>query len=71
MTFEEATEVFSDPLARVLADAAHAERSLIVGYSLARMLTVVYVERERDGTIRIISARRATRSERKAYDEEA
>ena len=41
VTFEEATEVFADPMAQVYADGAHAERSLIVGYSFSRLLTVV------------------------------
>ena len=65
--FEEAAEVFSD-LFRRIGDAStdDEQRDFILGYSLQqRILLVVYVER--DKWTRIISARRATRHERKSY----
>ena len=70
VTFEEAAEVFFDPFFRGGDASAHNEqRDFIIGYSLTlRLLLVVYTER---GTrTRIISARPATRSERKSYEEE-
>jgi len=69
VTFEEATTVFADPLALVLDDAVHADRALIIGESvLQRVLVTVFVERHAQ-EVRIISARRATRHERRRYEE--
>ena len=71
VSFEEATTVFADPLSLTIPDPAHsqAERRLIVlGRSFQRILLVV-VHTERGDTIRIISARRASRRERKTYEE--
>jgi hypothetical protein len=68
VSFEEAATVFADPLARVVEDAVHVERALIVGESIARrILVTVYVEIDEDET-RIISARKATRPERRLYE---
>ena len=71
VTFEEAVSVFADPFGRIFDDAAHSERErreLIVGHSkLRRLLLVNFSEREE--RIRIISARKATRAERKDYEE--
>jgi len=69
VTFEEATEVFFDPFYQV-GDATtnNEQRDFIIGYSLSqRLLLVVYVERGKRS--RIISARPATRIERKLYEE--
>ena len=69
IAFEEAAEVFFDPFHQT-GDAStdDEQRDFIVGYSLLqRILLVVYVER--DQRTRIISARRATRHERKLYEE--
>lgn len=69
VTFEEAAEVFFDPFyQRGDASMDDEQRDFIIGYSLSqRLLLVVYTERgERT---RIISARPATRSERKLYEE--
>jgi uncharacterized protein len=69
VTFEEATEVFLDPF-HVVGDASvnNEEREFALGYSLAeRLLLVVHIER---GTsIRMISARVATRTERRLYEQ--
>ena len=69
VTFEEAAEVFLDPF-YVVGDASanNEDRDFILGYSLAeRLLLVVHVER---GTkVRIISARVATRTERRLYEQ--
>jgi|SRR4051812_21478726 len=68
ITFEEAAEAFLDPFSR-MADASVAEeiRDAIVGYSYAqRLLLVVFVERA--PVTRIVSARPATRAERRDYE---
>lgn len=50
------------------ATANNEQRDFIIGYSLSqRLLLVVYVERVKRS--RIISARPATRTERKLYEE--
>ena len=69
VTFDEARTVFSDPLAEYRADWEHAEARLIaLGMSASeRVLYVVHVELVGD-TTRIISARKATRHERKRYE---
>jgi uncharacterized DUF497 family protein len=70
VTFEEAATVFADPLALFIEDESHPENARIIGESLAaRVLLVVFVERDR-GVVRLISARRATRHERRRYEEE-
>jgi uncharacterized protein len=69
VTFEEAAEVFFDPFYQSGDTTEEDEpREFILGYSLApRLLLVVHLERgERT---RIISARPATRHERKMYEE--
>lgn len=67
--FIEAVTVFADAAAEVVDDAVHADRSLIVGQSRAgRLLVVVFTESGED-EVRIISARRPTRTERRRYEE--
>lgn len=71
VTFEEAASVFVDPLAAIFGDEAHSDdeqREIIVGHSAAKRLLLVCFA-ERDGLIRIISARRATKRERQDYEE--
>jgi uncharacterized DUF497 family protein len=70
VSFEDARTVFDDPLALFIADWEHDEpRIIAIGTARsARILFVVSVELE-DDVIRIISARRATKSERKQYEE--
>ena len=74
VSFDEAVTVFKDPLAFIFDDTAHSEqehREIIIGMSsLRRMLLVCFVERVED-TVRIISARPATRQEIKDYEENA
>jgi uncharacterized protein len=70
--FDEASSVFADHLAKIFSDDEHSTeeiREIIIGHSvLNRMLLVSFAERERN-VIRIISARVATRNERKSYEE--
>jgi len=69
--FHEAATVFDDPLALTYPDPDHSEdesRYLTFGISADGRLLVVAHTEGRD-TIRIISSRRATRNERKIYEE--
>ena len=70
--FEEAESVFYDPLSVTIPDPDHSideYRFLDIGTSdNSRLLIVVYTERM--DRIRIISARKATKTERKKYEEE-
>jgi uncharacterized DUF497 family protein len=71
VTFEEAASVFDDEHALVQPDLIHEDRLLILGTSAqARVLFVVYVQVEAGDVVRIISARKATPHERKAYENE-
>lgn len=71
VSFPEAMTVFLDELAVPLQDTAHPERLVLIGESrLGRVLLVVFTERLASGTLRLISARRATKRERRAYEEE-
>jgi uncharacterized protein len=71
VSFEEAKTVFDHPLYVDFYDPDHSEdeeRYLIVGQSSrGRLLIVSYTER--GDSIRLISAREVTRTEREAYEE--
>ena len=71
VSFEEAATVFGDPLGRIVSDPRHSageERLALLGISEERrLLSVMYVDRA--DAIRIISARIATRHERRDYEE--
>jgi uncharacterized DUF497 family protein len=73
VSFEEAATVFGDPLGRIVADprsSSEEERLVLLGLSQdQRLLAVMYVDRGR--AIRMISARQATRHERRNYEETA
>ena len=69
----QAGSVFGDPLALTVPDPLHSQeedRFITLGESHRRRLLVV-VSTERGDKIRIISARVATRRERKDYEEGA
>jgi uncharacterized DUF497 family protein len=71
VSFEEAMTAFLDDLALPLADLARPERLVLIGESaLGRVLLVVFTERLANGTLRLISARQATKRERRAYEED-
>lgn len=73
IAFEEAATVFVDPIAREYDDPDHSAieaRFLLVGHSLVGGIRLL-VHAEKDDTIRIISARRATPSEREQYEANA
>ncbi len=71
VSFEEAASVFEDPMAYTFADPDHSigeERWLMFGTSrMSHILAVIFTYRR--SKYRIISARRATRHERKTYEE--
>jgi uncharacterized protein len=72
VTFDEARTVFGDPLAVIFDDEEHSLdelREIIIGHSvLQRVLLVSFTERG-DEVVRIISARKANKRERKDYEE--
>jgi uncharacterized DUF497 family protein len=71
VSFGEAASIFGDPLALTFPDPDHSvgeKRWLSFGVSNQdRLVTVVHAERGR--SIRIISARKATRHEREIYEQ--
>lgn len=72
VSFEEGSTVFGDPLALLMKDPDHSleeERYLLLGMSIRQRLLVVAFA-ERPPLTRLISARRATRTERRRYEEE-
>jgi uncharacterized protein len=67
--FEEAVTAFADPLGIIVDDGVHLDRAILIGTSeRERTLVTVFVERDENVT-RIISARLASRSERRRYEE--
>ena len=72
VSFDEASTVFGDPLSLLMPDPDHSaddERYVLLGMSAHQRLLVVAFAEGRPNT-RLISARRATRAERKRYEEE-
>jgi len=72
VSFDEAKTVFDDPLYVDFYDPDHSDeehRYIMIGMSLKnRLLLVAYTER--GDILRLISAREATRVERKAYEQD-
>ncbi len=72
VSFDEAKTVFFDELARLIPDPDHSdgeERFILMGVSSKfRLLTVCHCEKN-SNTIRIISARKAIKFEKKQYEE--
>jgi hypothetical protein len=71
VSFEEAVTVFGDPLGRITDDPRHSrdeQRFVLLGQSKRRRLLVVMFT-ERGEVTRLISARKATRRERRGYEE--
>jgi uncharacterized DUF497 family protein len=71
VSFEEATTAFRDPLSVTAPDLTHSSaESRFVTFGLSangKLLTISHTER--GASIRIITARRATKQERKIYEE--
>lgn len=71
ISFQEATTVFNDPLSVTFPDPDHSigeNRYVIIGVSRFGQLLVVS-HTDRGEKVRIISARKATRQERRFYEE--
>jgi uncharacterized DUF497 family protein len=72
VSFDEAKSVFYDEFAIQYFDGMNSDledRFLMLGLSSqARLLIVCHCERESGHSIRIISARKATKNESKAYE---
>jgi uncharacterized DUF497 family protein len=69
--FEEALTVFRDPLARIFDDEEHSadeRREMMIGHSVKQRLILACFT-VHGGRIRLISARKATRLERKDYEQ--
>lgn len=70
VSFEERATIFNDPMIATVFDPDHSkreERYISMGVSAqGRLLVVVHTEREE--RIRLISCRKATNAERKAYE---
>ncbi len=73
ISFEEAETAFHDPNARTAYDPDRSQdedRYILLGMSASfKLLVVCHVYRQNDESIRIISARRATKTEQKEYKE--
>lgn len=72
VSFDEAATAFGDPLSLTIPDPDHSddeELFVLLGESYQGRLVVV-VHTEREERIRIISARLATRNERRSYEED-
>lgn len=73
VSFSEAATVFADPLSLTVEDPDHSigeERFITMGLSYRERLLVV-AHRDHGDRIRIISARLATRRERRVYEKES
>ena len=71
VSFEEASTAFGDPLSITVHDPDHSDdgtRFVLVGQTFSGKLLVV-VHSELEEGIRLISARVATRAERRAYEQ--
>jgi len=71
VSFQEAETVFYDPCAKIIHDPDHSaeeDRFIILGISKSmKLLVVCHCYKEDEETIRIFSARKATKNERKGY----
>lgn len=73
VTFDEASTAFGDTLSLTIRDPLHSigeERSVLIGPSFRGGLVLVVHDERADRTIRITSAREATRPERRVYEEQ-
>ena len=72
VSFEEAISVFFDEYAKIAFDPDHSgeeHREIIIGHSnKRRLLFVIHILIEDRNTIRVISARKATRREQNDFE---
>ncbi|MDR1495987.1 MAG: BrnT family toxin [Clostridiales Family XIII bacterium] len=71
ISFEEAKTVFYDPIAKIIYDPDHSkeeDRFIILGLSKAlNLLIVCHCYKGKEDRIRIFSARKATKNEKRQY----
>jgi uncharacterized DUF497 family protein len=70
ISFEEVSSAFGDPLSITIEDVDHSyyeNRYILIGETLENDLVIV-AHTDRNGEIRIISARLATRQEWRSYE---
>jgi uncharacterized DUF497 family protein len=70
VSFDEAISIFFDPLAATFDDPGHSSgerRLLTIGYS-SRDRLIIVCHTERRGSVRLISARRATKGEKRRHE---
>ena len=73
VSFDEASTSFKDALSLTIYDPLHSEdedRMVLIGNSFKNRVLII-VHTERGDKIRIISARKTTKKERKQYEENA
>lgn len=69
VSFIDATYAFLDDAALDFADELHQDRLILLGVSITSgLLYIIYAERAGD-VVRIISARKATKHERRRYEQ--
>ncbi len=70
VSFEQATQTFFDPFLRIMDASRHNEtREAVIGMDKQwHLLFVVHLLIEENDIVRIISARKATRTEREFYE---
>jgi uncharacterized protein len=71
VSFDEAVEVFYDPNALEDYDRTHSDDEgsfFIIGLSSRRLLYVIYAERAGE-VVRLVSARKADKAERRKYEQ--
>lgn len=73
VAFEEAATVFADPLSMTVPDSDHSieEDRLITMGTSNRGRVLIVSSTDREDRVRIVSARKATRHERKIYEKAA
>jgi uncharacterized protein len=72
VSFEMALFAFDDPYALIVNDEKHSKtehRQWLIGDCGEKVLVIVFTVRQPHGNIRLVSARRANRRERKLYEE--
>ena len=73
IAFDQAITAFDDPFALIAPDERHSRaeelREWLIGESDDGVLVVVFTRRQAGQICRIISARRASRRERRRYEE--
>jgi len=71
ISFDEASTVFNDPLAEIFDDEEHStdeDREFIIGHSILQRLIIVFFTERTKNIIRIFSARKASKKERRKYE---